>query len=378
MKIIFITTWDIFDECGNGGCKGSKKNYDLLCRKFGEENIIVIHMVLPTYVNYGKNSANIIQYNQPNGNIQSLLCCLFMCKMHHFYDETKIMKKIKELQPDVVFLDGSIEGKLLKRAAPYVQICFFHNIEADYAFNKVKNAGFFYIPSWIAAKFNERQAIKYANYIGSLNHRDSSILLNRYKRSTDFFIPVSFSDQFNEKKVKPNDTSRILFIGSYFGPNVDSLDWFVFNVMTKLPDISLDIVGRNFEKKKKDYSSYPNINVIGTVNNTSEYYYNHTVVVMPILYGAGMKVKTAEAMMYGRTIVASDEALEGYEVEGVKGIYRCNTVNEWIETLTLLCQKNNSVKYQPEVRALFLEKYETSKVGKELYRILDQIKKNHE
>ncbi len=55
------------------------------------------------------------------------------------------------------------------------------------------------------------------------------------------------------------------------------------------------------------------------MDKTDVYYYKHAAVILPIKYGAGMKVKTAEAMMYGRTIFASDEALEGYDGKGIEG-----------------------------------------------------------
>lgn len=76
---------------------------------------------------------------------------------------------------------------------------------------------------------------------------------------------------------------------------------------------------------------------------------------MPIFYGDGMKIKTAEAMMYGKTILASDEALEGYEVKDIQGIYRCNTREEYLETIHMI--ERNENYYNKSVRNLFLSKY---------------------
>lgn len=39
-------------------------------------------------------------------------------------------------------------------------------------------------------------------------------------------------------------------------------------------------------------------------------------------------------MMYGKTKIATDEALEGYAAENAKGIFRCNMVNEFVQTIT--------------------------------------------
>lgn len=37
--------------------------------------------------------------------------------------------------------------------------------------------------------------------------------------------------------------------------------------------------------------------------------------VMPIFSGSGMKVKTAEALMYGKFLIGTKEAFEGYEID---------------------------------------------------------------
>ena len=110
------------------------------------------------------------------------------------------------------------------------------------------------------------------------------------------------------------------------------------------------------------------MNVIGSVDSTDEYYYSHAAVIMPIRYGAGMKVKTAEAMMFGRYIFASDEALEGYEVEGIDGIKRCNTAEEYIKEINYFFNSPLIPKYSTETRQLFLSKYETNSI-KEIFSL---------
>ena len=117
----------------------------------------------------------------------------------------------------------------------------------------------------------------------------------------------------------------------------------------------LYIVGKDFEKDK-EYLERRNVIVVGTVDNIEDIYYHYSIVVMPIFYGSGMKVKTAEAMMYGRTILATDEALEGYDIEGVNGIFRCNTQEEYINVIIQLF-KDDIPEFREEVHQKYLEKY---------------------
>jgi len=37
-------------------------------------------------------------------------------------------------------------------------------------------------------------------------------------------------------------------------------------------------------------------------------------VILPIISGSGMKTKTAEALMYGKSIIGIKEAFEGYKM----------------------------------------------------------------
>ena len=68
--------------------------------------------------------------------------------------------------------------------------------------------------------------------------------------------------------------------------------------------------------------------VHGRVEDLSPYYERATLVIGPIFEGAGMKVKTAEALSYGKVFIGTDESLIGYkELAGSllgKSIFVCN------------------------------------------------------
>ena len=238
-------------------------------------------------------------------------------------------------------------------------IVFYHNIEGDYAWNKVRKEGIYFLPSYLASKYNDKCATK-ANGVVCLNERDSNRLYELYGRKSDFLMPVSFDDLFEQDKIMDKYQRKILFVGSLFPPNQMSLEWFIQEVVPKLKNIQLSIVGKNFEKKKSEYEMNMNVHVIGSVQDLAPYYYRYAAVVLPIKYGAGMKVKTAEAMMYGRRIFATDEALEGYDIEGISGITRCNSSDEFANAINNYFDNEVIKSYESEVRKRFLEKYETS------------------
>lgn len=189
-------------------------------------------------------------------------------------------------------------------------------------------------------------------------------------------MPISFTDTFDEKKIRtqPNQRLELLFVGSLFQPNVEGLKWFIDEVMPRLDKekYTLKIIGKNLETKRRELE-HENVEVIGTVDNLDEYYFRADAVVIPIFYGDGMKVKTAEAMMYGKMIFATDEALEGYDVDNVEGIYRCNDAEEFVDQL----KSTKFKRFNETVRSIFKNKYDTAVVCKDfrgfLMRFLQEI-----
>ena len=85
-----------------------------------------------------------------------------------------------------------------------------------------------------------------------------------------------------------------------------------------------------------------------------ENYYAADVVVMPIFSGSGMKTKTAEALMYGKNILGTKEAFEGYDMDS-NCMYGCQTAEMFIDTFRSM--GNNITSFNPHSRNLYLEKY---------------------
>lgn len=354
-KVLFITSTDIYDMYGDGGVKGSRKNFMLVEQCFGRQNTFLCTFPSKNGV---KPPPDAVAFRRTRSHLGELIAALLGCKIYFPWTEKKIFHLIKKLQIDLLFIDGSVLGRLARIRGKYKTIVFYHNIESDYSWNKVKNKGFQYLPAFWAAKYNDKCGIK-ADKVLCLNERDSDRLYELHRRRADFLIPVTFTDTFEEQRTCHNYERRLLFLGSLFPPNQISIEWFIREVMPKLDNIGLDIVGKNFEQKKSEYEQNIGVKVIGSVQDLSQYYYTHAAVVLPILQGAGMKVKTAEAMMYGRRIFASDEALVGYDTADVPGITRCNTSDEYAEAINGYFNSGVLESYQKDVRKRYLEKYDT-------------------
>lgn len=369
-KAVFISPVNIFDKKGNGGAKASFEHLKMLQKVYGKDNVkIILFVEQNESLNFQQNEL-ITLFQKPKSSIKLLLASFWGCRVYMPWEEKSIIRKINAFDPEIVFFDYSVEGRLVKKVEKYKKIVFFHNVEADYTYNRMKEYGWHLFPAYVAAIINDRWAVKYADTLLCFNDRDRKRILQKYLKNTDMCIPITFEDKFVESKICVESKKSILFLGSCFGPNIDGVEWFVKNVMQQIPDVSLYIVGKGFEFIKDKLELYNNIHVVGTVDCPADYYYKYRLVVMPIRYGAGMKVKTAEAMMYGCHILASDEALEGYEIENVHGIDRCNTATEYINAINEYFDNRYNELFESEVRKLFLNKYETNRVYKEFKKVI--------
>jgi len=207
-----------------------------------------------------------------------------------------------------------------------------------------------------------------------LNERDSLELEKLYGRKSDYIIPITFNDYFDETKAIEKSKSiknRILFVGSDFFGNTEGLFWFIETCLDKI-DCSLIVVGSGMDKYKNRYNS-KNVEFKGFVEDLDEEYYDSDLVVLPILSGSGMKTKTCEALMYGKTIVATKEAFEGYtdEIFELKAGFRCVSSKEFVDTINFLLNGKLN-KYNKASRDIFKNKYQTSSYVDKLEKLLLQ------
>ena len=360
-KVLIVCGQEIVKERNDGGKLCSYRNFQLFQQTFGKENVYLI--MFSKYRDIDEN-ANIIRLPYHKNSVNKVLNII----QGHMFTSASVENKVLDFVEKqgiefVVFersMFGSLVSKLKKKSNCKIGV-FIHNIEKQYFKNKLLHRGAAYLLPYLCVKHSESTMLKNTDYIMTLTKRDSRLLKEVYGVSGDIVLPMSFQDSYDDTRdIQKNDGRNLLFIGTMFPPNYDGVKWFVEYVMPELKEYTLQIVGKNFEQKRKELER-DNVQVIGTVDDLSEYYYSDSAMVMPIFYGDGMKIKTAESIMYGRIIFAADEALEGYEADGVDGIYRCNTKEEFIESIRNYFDNKKEVCFSKDVRALFIRQYSFEK-----------------
>ncbi|MDH6312744.1 glycosyltransferase involved in cell wall biosynthesis [Parabacteroides sp. PFB2-10] len=273
-----------------------------------------------------------------------------------------IINRLKEISPDLILINGSDTNSiqhLLKKELPNIYvITFFHNCEYEY--HKMFLPAYDIIRRYFVYK-EEHLSVTYSDEIWGLTERDSQCVNKLYGKPFDLVLPTSFEDiADNAWQTVPNEELTLLFVGTYFLPNINGLIWFAKYIMPYV-QARLFIVGAGMEELNALIGGNDRIHIRGRVDNLEEWYKKADIVVSPIFEGSGMKTKTAEALMYGKPILGTNEAFVGYERMDIeKAGVLCNNAEEFIQWINHFSKKENRAtlqQYSTYARTAFLEHY---------------------
>ncbi len=335
------------DQKYTGGLQCSKRNLESIKAIFGENN--VINYVIRPYDRKQRIWTKLKRVYD--------IFCGFMGGLDN-QRMAEIVDIIRKEKVTDLFVDSSLLGllsKTVKKRFPNVKVTtFFHNYEKGFVNDAVIGAKDYFHLYWILlTAINEKCAIKYSDKIISLNERDASAIRNEYGRYPDKLIPITLkSPVLKVDETVLSDNHEALFLGSYFFGNVQGLKWFCDEVLPKI-DIHLTIVGASMDRFANDIVINDKITICNDVPDVVPYFEAADFVILPIISGSGMKVKTAESLMNGKYIIGTDEAFRGYEITDEVG-KRCNDASEFVAAINGLSLPN---KFNKPSRDLFEKKY---------------------
>lgn len=355
MRVLFISK-SLHAVSGAG--VGSRMHLNALKRLVGEENVYVVDVGLSEaahreekYIAYGKYH-NILDrlHRHLEGNTY-----LFSNKI--ISDVCKIIKKEKV---SFVFVDDSYYGNLVKtikkECDAVTVVTFFHDVKAALFRIWMKTAPWFDKIDFRIGLAQEKISTMYTDANIVLNQNENSLLRQYYNVNADFYFPVCVSGE-NKQQIGLNpycgNKRHILFVGTYYLPNIQGLHWFCDTVFDSVKEnYDIWVIGKGLEKVRDEFND-DDIHVIGFVDSLSEYYSYADMVIAPLTDGGGMKIKTAEAISYGKMFLGSSESLYGYWEEipdDLKGkvVFKCDTAEEYLKAFNKIdgkpiCKKNEEL-----------------------------------
>lgn len=237
-----------------------------------------------------------------------------------------LQRLLRQDKYDVVvcdFLQPSINC-LNVRGIPMV--LFQHNVEAVIPRRHFEVAGdtvskLFWWIQWKKMQRYEGMACRHFQAVVAVSDKDKRHFEEEYAATNVYAIPTGVDTSYFVPPDRPANGNTLVFTGSMdWLPNEDGIIFFVTEILgrikQRLPDIKLAVVGRNPSRKLlKALGPYPEVEVVGRVEDIREYIARHAVYVIPLRIGGGTRIKAYEAMAMGQAIVSTTIGVEGLPVK---------------------------------------------------------------
>lgn len=112
------------------------------------------------------------------------------------------------------------------------------------------------------------------------------------------------------------DARGLLFSGAFaHAPNVDAAIWLATEILPRLPQATLDIVGPEPPPAVLALAG-PRVRVLGEVPDLAPYVADAAAIVAPVRSGGGMRMKVLYGLASGRPVVTTPLGAQGLDVGG--------------------------------------------------------------
>lgn len=251
-------------------------------------------------------------------------------------------EELKRHKYDVIIYEGEHMSsyRICKIGSADIHVLRQHDIESKYRYELSKSAHSLVekvgqIFESVKYHMLERKIDTYFDEILFISKEECMYFLEKFQDSNckfTFMPPATMS--FAEKVISETSNNTMLYFGNMtLQNNFLSILWFVQEVLPlickAIPEVKLKIIGKmGADDAIKIENSSTNIELLGYVDDLRTEIENASLIVSPVLFGAGVKVKIIDALSYGQIVCATRKAVEGTDLEdGVHLIVEDNPKN---------------------------------------------------
>lgn len=181
------------------------------------------------------------------------------------------------------------------------------------------------------------------------------------EKNKSIHLPPPINQKFI---VQTLNSKNVLFIGSLFmDNNIEAIDWYLNKVhkevLKKEPEYNLIVCGSTGDVNEKEikhrFSKHNNITLFLNVKDLDPIYRKASVFINPMQSGAGVKIKSINAITNGLPLVATKIGSEGIGLVDKKMFMLANTPKDFLDNVLLMLkskkkqeQVNNAQEYLKE------------------------------
>jgi glycosyltransferase involved in cell wall biosynthesis len=184
-----------------------------------------------------------------------------------------------------------------------------------------------------------------ADVVVAINKRDSTFLVDRIGSEIieyPYFEPLELS-----ASELPDSGYSLAFVASALEFNIDAISWFIEDVwdsvLLKCPSAQLNVYGSVSPYVKKD--DHRSIRPRGFVTNIRDAYAQNSLVVNPIRFGSGLKIKCIEALAHHRPLITTSVGAQGIEDANGKALLIADGADEFADCIVKLFENPEQRKH---------------------------------
>lgn len=178
-------------------------------------------------------------------------------------------------------------------------------------------------------KVDEIRMLGLADLVIAIQQAEADFIIENLPDQPVLTVPMSFPIA---DEPQPGHNDEILFVGSNTEPNIAGLKWFFENCWPKIleavPNATLTVAG----SVSSGMAGFPHPKAVqyrGIVDDLAPLYERAGVVISPLTFGSGLKVKLIEALALGKAMVASSVTLQGVETIAEHAVLKADHADDF-------------------------------------------------
>jgi len=174
------------------------------------------------------------------------------------------------------------------------------------------------------------------------------------------------------------DRNRVLFLGTFYSDfNRDAFYFFnneVFpSILKEVPSAKVDVVGFGVDERMKR-EAHESVRFVGGVDDIRPYLGECTVMVLPLRFCGGVRIRMLEAAAMGTPVVSTSIGVEGLGLEAGVHFIRGDSAKEMADGVVSLLKDPDAVRRLSEsVRAWAEKNISMSDYPERLSRLLQNL-----
>jgi len=324
--------------------------------------------------------------------IPALRNLLLSKKSYHVerFESVAFAEKLAELLQAQTFDVVQLESIFLAPYLPIIReyapaakaVLRTHNVEHEIWERVADNARL--LKQWYLRSITPRlrayelEQINYCDLIVGISKRDVEQFRNLGLRQPATVCPIGLDC----RDYHPDPTSfyrplSLSFIGSLdWMPNQEGLRWFLDMVWQRMlapnfPELTFHIAGRTAPRWLRELEM-ERVTFHGEVPDAADFLNQHTVMVVPLLSGGGMRAKILEGMAVGKVVLSTRLGMEGIEATDRRECLLAEKPEEWLEALRwCYSEGDNLAVLGAQARVFCAQNFDNEAVARKLVEVLE-------